>query len=193
MPTPTVNRPTVNRPTVNRPDEEESPTRGPFDLVNEFLERRRQMGRPDQGGFGAFQPQQPRTTRDDYVNQLKFIGAARGGQQQPPAPARGGAPQKRRSGLINWQGKRIDASVLPYAQQIQQRFPGLRFSSGYRDPVHNARVGGVPNSWHLKGRALDFSGSAKDMRNAAAWARQNGAREVLVHNAGSGTHLHVAW
>lgn len=29
--------------------------------------------------------------------------------------------------------------------------------SGYRCPVHNARVGGAPNSFHLKGMALDIA------------------------------------
>lgn len=71
----------------------------------------------------------------------------------------------------------------------------LRFTSGYRDPAHNARVGGVPNSLHMNAAnpARDYAGSAKDMFEAAAWAKQNGAREALVHNAGSGQHLHVAW
>lgn len=33
-------------------------------------------------------------------------------------------------------------------------------TSGYRDPVHNAKEGGMPGSWHLKGLAVDcwFSG-----------------------------------
>lgn len=33
----------------------------------------------------------------------------------------------------------------------------LKISSGYRCPKHNAAVGGVPNSMHLKGRAVDFA------------------------------------
>ena len=27
----------------------------------------------------------------------------------------------------------------------------------------------------------------------AAWAKANGAKEVLQHNAGTGFHLHIAW
>jgi uncharacterized protein YcbK (DUF882 family) len=76
---------------------------------------------------------------------------------------------------------------------MKSLFPGLRFSSGWRDPVTNQRVNGVPNSYHLKGRAMDWSGSARDMQAARSWALQNGATEALIHNAGSGTHLHVAW
>ena len=87
------------------------------------------------------------------------------------------------------------ANVASNAAQLQKRFPGLRLTSGYRDPAHNARVGGVPNSYHTKGRAVDFGGSAKDMAAGAAYARTTGAREVLVHKVakGGGVHLHVAW
>ncbi len=76
---------------------------------------------------------------------------------------------------------------------------GLTTTSGYRDPDHNAAVGGVPNSYHTKkdsdgvGRAMDFSGSAEAMQKGAEWARAHGATEALIHNAGSGQHLHVAW
>jgi hypothetical protein len=84
-------------------------------------------------------------------------------------------------------------------QQLRSQFPGLQETSGYRDPQHNAEVGGVPNSYHTQlddegnSRAYDFVGSAADMQAAAAWAKQNGATEVLIHNAGSGQHLHIAW
>ena len=32
----------------------------------------------------------------------------------------------------------------------------LKISSGYRTPEYNAKVGGVGNSWHIQGRALDI-------------------------------------
>jgi hypothetical protein len=94
--------------------------------------------------------------------------------------------------LVSWGGFQMDSSVLGYAQYIVNNF-GMSLSSGYRDPAHNAAVNGVPNSYHLTGRALDFSGTSAQMNAAAAWARQHGATEVLIHNAGSGMHLHVAW
>lgn len=114
---------------------------------------------------------------------------------RPAAPAAAPAPTatKGPSGrLVSWGGYQFDESVLPRMQELAGRF-GLRVSSGYRDPDRNRRAGGVPNSNHLTGRAGDFVGSAKAMHEAAAWARANGAREVLVHNAGSGMHLHVSW
>lgn len=85
------------------------------------------------------------------------------------------------------------SNVASNAAQLQKAVPGLRMTSGYRDPQHNAAVGGVKNSFHTQGRAVDFGGSAQAMAQGAAVARRLGAREVLIHNAGSGVHLHVAW
>lgn len=36
-------------------------------------------------------------------------------------------------------------------------YPGVKLTSGYRDPAHNARVGGARGSAHMDGNALDFS------------------------------------
>lgn len=83
--------------------------------------------------------------------------------------------------------------------RFRAQFPGLTETSGYRTPEHNAEVSGVPGSYHTQldefgnSRAYDFVGSARDMQNAVAWAKQNGATEALYHNAGSGLHAHIAW
>lgn len=95
--------------------------------------------------------------------------------------------------LVDYQGRLFDSGVVGRVQELHQNFPGLRLTGGHRTPERNAQVNGSPTSYHLAGRAADFVGSAADMQAAADWARANGAREVLVHNAGSGTHLHVAW
>lgn len=76
---------------------------------------------------------------------------------------------------------------------------GLKHTSGYRTPEHNAAVGGVPNSAHTrkdkKGRAAadDFVGSEGAMKRAASDAKRRGAKQVLIHDAGSGRHLHIEW
>lgn len=165
----------------------------PFDLVNSYGAMQSQMRQSGQGlgpnGQVRKSPMSDLRNRN-LTNAYAQLQQMRQGQSFSPMPQGGGGQQ---SGLVDWGGRQIDSSVLGYANQIAKMFPGLRFSSGYRDPAANARANGVPNSYHLSGRALDFSGPANVMQQAKVWAQQNGAREAMIHNAGSGTHLHVAW
>lgn len=125
--------------------------------------------------------------RAPVVTDMPKVGASTPVTGKPANPT---GPMK----LVSWRGRQIDASVMDKAEALARQFPGLRLTSAYRDPARNAATpGAAKNSWHMKGRAVDFGGSAKDMAAGAAWARANGAREVLVHNAGTGQHLHAAW
>ncbi len=74
--------------------------------------------------------------------------------------------------------------------------PELRPTSGRRSPERNRAVGGVPGSYHLRGRACDFGGSRQAIRHALLDAnvqrvspRCTGPEEALDE----GDHLHVAW
>lgn len=75
---------------------------------------------------------------------------------------------------------------------MNERGP-LRVTSAYRTVAHNDQVGGVKGSRHTRGQAVDLVGTELAMRRAAALARELGAVEVLVHDTGTGRHLHVAW
>lgn len=150
--------------------------------------------------LGAGQSKFQTVVNSQTVNQQNAAPPPSYTQQQPeqaaPAPptptgASGGHASGPSGNIITWGGVQMDASVQQYAEHLSTM--GLSLSSGYRTPEHNAAVNGVPNSYHLTGRALDFSGSSSAMNAGAAWARANGATEVLIHNAGSGMHLHVAW
>lgn len=82
---------------------------------------------------------------------------------------------------------------------LERLFPGLQFTSGYRSPERNAEVGGVPNSWHTKlddfghARAQDYVGTSANMTAGKAWVMTQPYQEVLIHDVGSGLHLHVAF
>lgn len=84
--------------------------------------------------------------------------------------------------------------------QLMARFPHLTLSSGRRSPARNRLVGGSPRSYHLKGRAADFTGHPSVLHAArrVVWDLRvgpgcTGPEEAITHDAGSGYHLHVAW
>ena len=65
----------------------------------------------------------------------------------------------------------------------------LRFTSGRRCPRHNAHVGGVRNSRHLRGQAADVAVPAVRQRAFCAAARALGFRRVLPDARRNYVHL----
>jgi hypothetical protein len=51
----------------------------------------------------------------------------------------------------------FDRRIVGYVHEIMRRYPELHITSGYRDPSRNRAVGGIPDSDHLKGRAVDLN------------------------------------
>ncbi len=77
----------------------------------------------------------------------------------------------------------------------QLGFKDAEITSGFRSVEHNAAVGGVQNSRHTKGDALDiYLGDGVDdaSANKALSYFQQYFGEVLFHDAGTGKHLHLA-
>lgn len=67
-------------------------------------------------------------------------------------------------------------------------------NSGYRCVKHNAEVGGVPNSQHLRGEAADITCS--DNRRLAEIIEQNGRYDQMIrylNKDGSICFIHVSW
>jgi uncharacterized protein YcbK (DUF882 family) len=84
---------------------------------------------------------------------------------------------------------------------LLSEYPNLSLSSGRRSHTVNRRVGGSPTSFHLRGRAADFTGPLWDLQHAAraCWTQRlgpncSGPEEVLLEDSGQpNQHLHVAW
>ena len=75
--------------------------------------------------------------------------------------------------------------------ELLQRLQDLRSSlgrpvyitSGYRNREHNARVGGSPNSYHLRGMAADIRVPGVSSQDLAAAAREAGFRGIGIYNS----------
>ncbi len=66
-----------------------------------------------------------------------------------------------------------EEALVRAADTVRAHFgsPAL-ISSGLRCPDHNAEVGGVPNSRHLVGKAMDFRISGQDAETVLAYVQQ---------------------
>jgi hypothetical protein len=74
---------------------------------------------------------------------------------------------------------------------LDQAMPGgYQITSGLRTPAHNAQVGGVPNSAHLDGRALDLVPKGQTMAQLEAGVRQAVPGGKVLNE---GDHVHVQW
>ncbi len=93
----------------------------------------------------------------------------------------------------------LNSSWGDQTSAFQDTMTGLRHSGGYRSAERNAQVNGAKNSAHMvqdghgNAKANDYVGSEDEMQAGAARARSMGARQVMVHDAGSGRHLHIEW
>jgi len=73
-------------------------------------------------------------------------------------------------------------------EQIARGIPGATITSGERSPEHNRAVGGVPNSQHIAGTAMDFVAPGLTLQQVQAFFP---GEQVIQHDAGSGMHFHV--
>ena len=86
----------------------------------------------------------------------------------------------------------IEALVDNVLDPARQKFGGpVLVNSGYRCPKHNAEVGGVANSQHMKGEAADVStGSTTATRELGKIIEQMGKYDQLIYYP---TFVHVSW
>lgn len=82
-------------------------------------------------------------------------------------------------------GKGLTPQAIAAFGNLSSIFPDLTVNSAYRDPAHNARVGGAKNSQHTHGNAYDIStaGMSQDQVGALIDAAQNsGFRGIGVYD-----------
>ena len=65
-------------------------------------------------------------------------------------------------------------------------------TSTYRSPEHNRRVGGVANSYHLRGRAIDIA-RRPGVSHAQIAAAYRNAGYSLAESLDEGDHTHIAF
>lgn len=67
----------------------------------------------------------------------------------------------------------MEEKLVRLADNVREHFGGLVIvSSGVRCPIHNLAVGGVANSRHLTGKAMDFSVAGKSAGEVLAYVRK---------------------
>ena len=85
-----------------------------------------------------------------------------------------------------------DPALSAYLQQIRQHFgKPLYITSGYRCQKHNAAVGGVSGSLHMKGQAADFVISGVKPLEIAQYAESIGVKGIGLYEAEDGNFVHI--
>ena len=85
---------------------------------------------------------------------------------------------------------RIDPKLVDYLEKIRAHFgKPVRITSGYRSPAYNAKVGGVKNSYHLKGMAADIVIDGVKSKEVAQYAETIGCGGIGWYEARNFTHI----
>lgn len=97
---------------------------------------------------------------------------------------------------LNLKRWRLTPHAELHARVLLGRFPAARVTSGRRTPERNRAVGGVPGSYHLRGRAIDVvvppsqrSAFIRTALRQRVSPNCTGPEEVIDE----GDHIHVAW
>ncbi|HUE79533.1 MAG TPA: D-Ala-D-Ala carboxypeptidase family metallohydrolase [Sphingomicrobium sp.] len=108
---------------------------------------------------------------------IRTVGGAVAGEAQASGPAIGSASSR----------ARVD---LGSVSNLGSRWG--RVTSTYRSPARNRRVGGVRNSYHLSGRAIDIA-RRPGVTHAQIAAAYRNAGYHLVESLDEGDHSHFAF
>jgi uncharacterized protein YcbK (DUF882 family) len=91
---------------------------------------------------------------------------------------------------LNNVGNGIDPRLFDVLDAIRERIgQPIYVNSGYRCPVHNRNVGGVPNSQHVDGTAADITYDGIDVDYLAQVAEECGADGIGRYWSQSFVHV----
>jgi hypothetical protein len=84
----------------------------------------------------------------------------------------------------------MNETLIRVADRVREYFDKpIRVSSGRRCSKHNTNVGGVSNSRHLSGKAMDFSVSGKTATQVLAYVQKQ--PEIRYAYAIDGSYVHM--
>lgn len=84
----------------------------------------------------------------------------------------------------------VDTKLVDFLQKIRDHFgAAVRITSGYRTKTHNAKIGGVANSYHVKGMAADIVVSGVSAKRTAQYAELIGCGGVGWYETKRFTHI----
>lgn len=95
---------------------------------------------------------------------------------------------------VNASGEHLDKLLLlvKYVlNPVREKFGPLIITSGYRDKAHNSSVGGVMDSQHCLGEAVDFICHKAPSLEIFNWMRDNLVVGELFYYKRKG-HIHVS-
>lgn len=90
----------------------------------------------------------------------------------------------------------VDPALYELLEAIRDEFNApIVVNSGYRSPAHNKKVGGAPNSYHVKGQAADIR--PRRHRDQERFNSELGRLKIIANKKGHGgvgfypTFVHV--
>lgn len=85
----------------------------------------------------------------------------------------------------------IDSGLVKILQNVRKHFgKPVSITSAYRTESHNKKVGGASSSYHVKGRAADFTVTGISCREVAGYLEKEGVKGIGFYNY-TGGFIHV--
>lgn len=88
----------------------------------------------------------------------------------------------------------MNPQMLLLISDFQKAYPGVKLTSGFRDPQRNAAVGGAKGSQHIHGNAMDFSlAGMTDAQKVDAlnWWKNAGASGFGYYPGSDSAHVDI--